>query len=839
MQLPPDSTPPFAVPPPGVVDFHVDRPQSVRLRGAVGFVFGAYFLILAEGFLFRPGAVPNRAADVAVVLALAVALALFPRRPAAALALSLLAAGSEAAFTFALGGSVRGSALLVFPLIVTVTGLIFGERRCRQSALALGGLIPVVLLGHTLAGGPGPRFQPDDIHWLLVHELLIIAAAIVTGGVVRSHRARRAESDAMRRRYLELFDQFPDLLLFHELGSGEIVACNHTAARMLDYPKAELRGRSIHELFDDDSAARVPGYLDRVIAGEAVPSLEVRLRRRDGTFLDLLLAVTLGPDPGRSGLIARCVLHDITVRKAAEEALRASDERFRLAMEAVSDGVWDWDVATDTGYFSPGYYRLLGYEPGAFPMTGRSWADLLHPDDRERAVAANRDCVENRRATVEVEFRMRARDGSWRWILGRGTAVQRDAQGRARRMIGTHMDITERKQAESDRLVLGKLESTGLLAGGIAHDFNNLLSVIMLGLECARQEPPGSESARAIFADVEEAARSARDLSAQLLAFARGGDPVLRECRLAPVLEQAVTFALSGSTVAARLELPDDLWTARADPAQLGQAFRHLVLNAREAMADGGVLTVAATNVTHDGSASPGASLPAGDYLRIRFCDTGAGIPPDVRPKLFDPYFSTKQRGAQKGMGLGLTICHAVVQRHGGAILVDSEPGGGSTFTVLIRAVRTPAAPPAAGPSSVPPPAPGALRILVMDDEAVLRNTLAFALQRAGHEVVTAAEGRQALRLHQEARQQGQPFDLVLLDLTVRTGLGGVDTLKELRRVDASVCALAMSGYSDDAAIRDYASFGFAAALTKPFTTEALRTAIAKAVAAGAQNGHR
>jgi PAS domain S-box-containing protein len=706
---------PLLPPPPvdrGLVDFTPGNPHTARLRHVLWFAVSAYAVVLVTSVLFRNGSLPARAGEAVTMVALGAALVVFSRRPRLATALTTAAIWSEAAFAFALHGSARSTSLLVFPVVVAIAGLLFGTRWSVRAALATGLHVPLVALAYAWFRHGRLQLSAEDLHWLLVHGLLIAATAIVTCGVLRS------------------------------------------------------------------------------------------------------------------------VHRDVAARQAAETALHQSDERFRLAMEAVSDGVWDWDIASDRGYFSPGYYRMLGYEPGEFPMTGSKWAELLHPEDRERAVAANRDCIENRRPAIEVEFRMRTKDGGWRWILGRGTAVRRDAQGRAVRVIGTHLDITGRKQAESDRLVLGKLESTGVLAGGIAHDFNNLLTIILLGLECVRSEPPGSENARASLADIETAALTARDLAAQLIAFARGGEPALRECRLEPLLRQAATFALSGSPIAARITAPADLWTALADADQIAQVFRHLVLNAREAMPAGGIVTLAAANWAHDGTGAPG--LPPGDYLRIQVSDTGAGIPAGMLPRVFDPYFSTKQRGTQKGMGLGLTVCHAVVQRHGGALLAASEPGRGSVFTVCLRAVRTTApVPPAAAEL---PPAPAGRRILVMDDERTLRQMLLVALQRRGHEVSAAADGQEAIDLFLQAQRDGRPFDLVLLDLTVRNGLGGVETLRLLRQHDPAVRAVAMSGHTEDDAIRDCARFGFAAALGKPFTTATLHAALV-AVAAETEGG--
>ena len=242
-------------------------------------------------------------------------------------------------------------------------------------------------------------------------------------------------------------------------------------------------------------------------------------------------------------------------------------------------------------------------------------------------------------------------------------------------------DITARKRAEADRLILNKLESTGILAGGIAHDFNNLLTVILLNLELAQTLNPSDDKLALHLAEAKETCLLASSLTAQLLTFAKGGAPIRKAMLLSGVIQESVRPALSGSKVRCEFSLAEDLWLAEVDAGQIGQVIRGMVLNAREAMPQGGVVYVRAENVVLSAQEQP--SLPAGEYVRVSIADQGAGIAKEVLPKIFDPYFSTKQRGDQKGMGLGLTICHAVVQKHGGAIAVKSEVGGRDHFRHL------------------------------------------------------------------------------------------------------------------------------------------------------------
>jgi signal transduction histidine kinase len=267
-----------------------------------------------------------------------------------------------------------------------------------------------------------------------------------------------------------------------------------------------------------------------------------------------------------------------------------------------------------------------------------------------------------------------------------------DDHGEPRQYVAIRADITARKQAEDDRLILNKLESTGILAGGIAHDFNNLLTTILLNLALAQEHSPPDTTSTRLLDEARKAVLMARGLTQQLIALAQGGAPRRKPTRVAGLIEETVRASLSGSRVRSDSHLADDLWWTEVDEGQVAQVIRNIVLNAREAMPEGGTISVLAENavlVTHP-------SLPPGDYIRVTIADQGPGIPVDVLPKIFDPYFSTKRRGSQKGMGLGLTICHVIVQKHGGAIDVESKIGCGTTFHIHVPACRAQPGPEAA-----------------------------------------------------------------------------------------------------------------------------------------------
>jgi PAS domain S-box-containing protein len=384
-------------------------------------------------------------------------------------------------------------------------------------------------------------------------------------------------------------------------------------------------------------------------------------------------------------------------------------------------------------------------------------------------------------------------------------------------------DITERKRTEADHLILNKLESTGILAGGIAHDFNNLLTVILLNLGLARKHGLSGEKLARHLEDAKEACLLAGSLTAQLVTFAKGGVPVRKEMLISELIQESVHSALSGSNVRCEFSMAEELWAAEVDAGQIGQVIRGMVLNAREAMPQGGEVFVRAENVVLSALEHP--PLPAGEYLRVSIADKGAGMTKEVLSKIFDPYFSTKQRGDQKGMGLGLTICHAVVQKHGGAIAVKSEPGVGSTFDIYLPATRKLSSKEEAA-AAVGVPRHG--RVLVMDDEQALRTVLGLMLTRLGHEVDLAEDGQMAIEICKKAKSLGRGYDVVILDLMIREGMGGQETIRELLKIDPNVKAVAMSGYVNNPVIQEPERHGFKCALAKPFDVATLQETLSR-----------
>lgn len=527
-----------------------------------------------------------------------------------------------------------------------------------------------------------------------------------------------------------------------------------------------------------------------------------------------------------TGMIGGLILfsEDIGERLKTEQALRLESERFRLVTQATHDLVWDWDLRTGSQWWNDAYYKFWGAERASFTPTFEVWLERVHEADRGGLMREFKEFSASDRIFFCHEFRLRRADGAYVSFLDRAYAL-RDEKGRIYRMLGAVEDVSAQRAETERNLVAGKLEATGALAAGIAHDFNNLLATILLNLELIRTDPALSSTAARPLDTAQEAVAAARRVTDRLLAFAQGGASAGQRVDVAVLVRDAVMLALKDSAVRAECRLAQDLPAVAGEAAQLAQVFQNLAANAREAMQGRGELRVEAVAVdVAEREAVPG--LAPGRHVRVRMSDSGPGVPPDMADKIFDPYFSTKTRDARKGVGLGLTIALAIVRRQGGVLrLADAEPGAnlrGAVFETWLRVADAHApAPPAALRNRRVADGHAALlrrlRVLVMDDEEMLRRSMGLLLERRGHEVVVCADGAEAVRAYAAALAEGRRFDVAVLDLTVPSGFGGEAVMAKLKEMDADVRAIVMSGYTASNVLRDFRRHGFALALTKPF----------------------
>lgn len=393
-------------------------------------------------------------------------------------------------------------------------------------------------------------------------------------------------------------------------------------------------------------------------------------------------------------------------------------------------------------------------------------------------------------------------------------------------VVGVALDTTEARRREDEQIRISKLESLGVMAGGVAHDFNNILAAIVMNVGIAKERIRNvDEAALEKCAEIEKACYQARDLTAQLMTLARGGPSVREPLDLRDLIAESVAFSLSGTIVNWDAHFPMDLWSAEGDPGQIRQVIGNLVINAAQAMPEGGAVTIRAENA-EIGTEEVESHFPLnpGKFVKVIVEDQGVGMPADVIESAFDPYFTTKQGGT----GLGLATAGSIVRNHGGHVSIASEIDKGTVVVVYLPASSgAPVRPeePATGTSAETG------RILVMDDEPGIRDVLRLALGHAGYTIDVARDGEEALALYQQALDSEDPYQAVILDLTIRGGMGGREAISKFIEIDPGVRAIVSSGYSRDPVLSDFAAFGFAASLVKPYTVSELTRVIAQAAA--------
>jgi PAS domain S-box-containing protein len=500
----------------------------------------------------------------------------------------------------------------------------------------------------------------------------------------------------------------------------------------------------------------------------------------------------------------------------ALQSLQESEAKFRAIASTAADGLVVLDNHGSITYWNHTAENMFGYTPEE--ALGRELHLLIAPRSYhehyrrgfEQFIATGKGPAIGH----TLDFTAVRKDGSSFPIEVSTSAIKLHGVWHA---VGIIRDISERKKTETELMKLEKLDSLGILAGGIAHDFNNLLTVILGSISLAQLDANGSDSLCRRLSDGENAVLRARDLTQQLLTFAKGGAPVRKTASIRDIVKEASGFSLSGSNVKCVFAFDEDLKPAEIDAGQIGQVIHNLVINAVQAMPEGGTLRVICENAAVQG----GSILPLrpGPYVRISVQDEGMGIPEALLPKIFDPYFTTKP----KGSGLGLATSYSIIKKHDGHINVESRPGAGSVFRVYIPASYQEL------PAKHPQPkafVPGTGKVLVMDDEAEVRHVVGDMLKILGYEPVFARDGAEALAVYQDSVQSGLIFDAVIMDLTIPGGMGGKETIKKMLEVDPRARVIVASGYSNDPLMSAFESYGFSGVIAKPYTMDTLATTL-------------
>lgn len=504
---------------------------------------------------------------------------------------------------------------------------------------------------------------------------------------------------------------------------------------------------------------------------------------------------------------------DITEQKNTEVALSESESRYRdifennSAIKLLIDPVTERIVEANTAAVD-----FYGYSPKEIRQLKISDINIADGQDvREKLHAAREEEVS------ELEFQHRLASGEIRDVKVHTGTVRINQQVLVHSII---FDITERKRAQESLLRMQQLESLGTLAGGIAHDFNNVLTVIFGNLSIVRDTMDAQHPAMRFLSNAEHAITRATGLSKQLLTFAKGGAPVCENVSLVQLITDIVCFDLTGSNVCPVFSFSQDLWDVHVDRAQLEQVFSNLTLNADHAMSNGGSIYVAARNAVLSANDIPG--MDAGRYVVVTFRDEGTGIRSPDLPRIFEPYYSTKTGGS----GLGLATSYSIVKKHNGHIDAVSEFGVGTTFTVLLPAAAKGNVSDEEMLDSADSISVHTRRILVLDDEKMILDVISRMLSMLGAKVDTCQQTRQAVAAYREAFENGNCYDLVILDLTIPGGPGGKEAVRHILSIDPKANVVCSSGYTDDHVMAEFRQYGFKGAIAKPYTSADLRRVV-------------
>ncbi len=613
-----------------------------------------------------------------------------------------------------------------------------------------------------------------------------------------------------------------------------ILKINHSTTKILGYSQEEVAGLS-PELFHVDHEHFVD-FVNRINEafnrGQSLHA-EFMLKRKSGEVFPTEHTVTLMKDSQGTPLGIVNVFRDISERKHAEEALKKAQRLLTETEKIGKVGGWEFNIDTEKQTWTEEVYRIheldLTYEP-----TMRKGIDFYTPASRPIIEQAVQRAI-NHGEPFDLELEIITAKGNLRSVHAIGKTDLKH-----HRVYGFFQDITEKRRLQAQLMKSQKAESIATLAGGIAHDYNNLLAVIMGNVSIAQEETEPYSAMAGFLHEIEQASCKARDLTYQFLTLSKGGYPRKELGSIKNLLEE-IRGQFQAHEASTTFAIQDDLWSVGYDSKQMHFAISNVLKNAVEATPQGGAITIQAENQVIENK-DKDATLPLneGKYVRISIKDEGRGIPEEDMTRIFDPYFSTKERGVQKGMGLGLTTAYAVVEKHDGHIMVNSTTAVGTTVTIYLpamgiaeRGMRNAERGPVQAEreseqSTIGNQQSTIQSILVMDDEEMLRDLGQKMLERLGYKVETVKDGVEAIETYKKHMNSGEPFDAVILDLTIKGGMGGDQAIKELIKIDPDVKAIVCSGYFNDPVLANYEEHGFRGAMAKPYQKADLESVLKK-----------
>ncbi|MBF0406766.1 MAG: PAS domain S-box protein [Candidatus Riflebacteria bacterium] len=529
-----------------------------------------------------------------------------------------------------------------------------------------------------------------------------------------------------------------------------------------------------------------------------------------------------------SGFLAGYVITQfLEKRYSAEDVLRESEIKYRRLHESMNDCFVQTTMSGKIVDLNKSFLDLIGYtREEALSLT---YQDITpkHWHELEKKLVETQILVRGYSDVYQKEYIKK--DGTV-FPVELKTFLLRDTQGLGIYMWAIVRDITERKRIEEERLKIQKLQSVGNLAGGIAHDFNNFLTGMYGNISLAKIEISPEHPAFSFLENAEKSMDRATSLTKQLLTFAKGGEPVKENIRIGSLVEETVRFDLSGSNVMLIFKQPEDLWSTKVDKGQIQQVLSNITINAKQAMPNGGRLYVTLENIKIEENSL--LNLSTGNYIKITIKDEGPGIDQKNLDQIFDPYFTTKKCGS----GLGLATSHSIINKHEGTITVESKLGQGATFTVYLPTSDSNKSSSEQELSSESCTINQIARILLMDDEEMIRNLGSNMLRKIGYMAETASDGREVINKFKQAIDEGKAFSVIIMDLTVPGGIGGKEAIKEILSIDPKTRVIVSSGYADDPVMANFKAYGFKGILPKPYTIQEMQNVVTRILKK--ENGH-
>jgi two-component system, cell cycle sensor histidine kinase and response regulator CckA len=639
-----------------------------------------------------------------------------------------------------------------------------------------------------------PCHSPTEQRWFVGSVVRFTGEGPVRLVVAHTDITERKRLELAAERLAAIVKFSDDAIIGMDL-TGVVTSWNHGAEKIFGYSAPEMVGTSITRLIPRQRLSEETLILEKINAAKNVEHFETKRLTKDGRLIDV--AVTASPISDATGRIigASKVARDITARKTAEDSLRETQERFRELAENIEEVFWMSDPAKNKVlYVSPAYEKIWGRTCASLYAAPREWLDSIHPEDRERIILAAE--TKQAQGTYDETYRILRPDGSTRWIRDRAFPIRDDAD-QIRRIAGTATDISETRQLEHQFRQSQKMEAIGQLAGGVAHDFNNILTAMMMQADLASLTEDLPAEAAELLDEIKESAERAANLTRQLLAFSRRQVMQPRDIDLNDIvtsLSKMLQRTL-GEDVHLQLNLHPRPVVTRADPGMLDQVLINLAVNARDAMASGGSLFIETSERAL--SSMEAATMPEatpGRHVCLSVTDTGSGIDPEIASRIFEPFFTTKEPG--KGTGLGLATVFGIVRQHGGSVTMESTPGKGATFQILLPAKEGATESPNA-PELHPKSVGGSETILLVEDDPSVRILSRVVLERSGYRVVEASNGKEALRVWD---QEKNSIDLLLTDIVMPGGISGRELGTRLREQNPDLRIIYTSGYSAEIA---------------------------------------